>query len=155
MFRIANLLIAGVVCVIASMALLADTNSGARSAADSTPGDSTIGAGDAKTTDIVAPMMFELHVRRPEGQPRIELAGVDPQGRQANVACSTCHSVRKRNLENKTALLDEFHQGLTMVHGNLACYACHHPDNPDALRLVDGSVLAFTDVLTIVFAMPQ
>jgi hypothetical protein len=150
MSRIANLLFAGIVCVIASMVVVAATNTGATKVADTHLGDLTTSVGDSKPTDVGNPALFDIHVRQPEGPPRIELAGQDPQGRMASVACSTCHSVRKPNLDNKTAsALDEFHQGMTMVHGNLACYACHHPDHPDALRLADGSVLAFTDVLTL------
>ncbi|QDU89798.1 Doubled CXXCH motif (Paired_CXXCH_1) [Pirellulimonas nuda] len=93
---------------------------------------------------------YQVNIRRPSGPPLIELAGADPQGRAASVACSTCHSVRKPNLENKTAAsLDEFHQGLTVNHGALACYACHSPDNADTLRLADGTTVEYVDVMTL------
>jgi 5-methylcytosine-specific restriction endonuclease McrA len=89
-------------------------------------------------------------IRKPSGPPRIELAGTDPQGRTGSVACSTCHSVRQANLENKTAAtLDEFHQGMTFNHGNITCYACHNPSESDALRLADGSSVAYENVMAL------
>ena len=93
---------------------------------------------------------YTVHVRQPPGPPRIELAGTDPQGRVASVACSTCHRTRQPNLENNSAAaLDEFHQGMTFQHGSLACYACHSPDDADALRLADGSALGYGEVLQL------
>lgn len=93
---------------------------------------------------------FPVHVRQPAGAPRIELAGVDPHGRKASVACSTCHGVRPANFENvSAATLDEFHQGMTFQHGQIACYSCHHPDNADALRLADGTTVAYENVMTL------
>jgi hypothetical protein len=93
---------------------------------------------------------YPVIVRRPEGPPLVDLAGVDPQGRSGKVACSTCHSVRKPDLTNRTTeTLDEFHQGLQVNHGKLACYACHNPDQSDALRLADGSPVAYRDVMTM------
>lgn len=89
-------------------------------------------------------------IRRPSGPPLIELTGTDPQGRSGKVACSTCHSARPANLANRTPeSLDEFHQGLKVDHGKLACYACHNPDQSDALRLADGSSLQYGDVMTL------
>ncbi len=89
-------------------------------------------------------------IRKPSGPPRIELAGMDPQGRIGSVACSTCHAVRKPNLENvSAATLDEFHQGMTFHHGKITCYACHNPDDSDALRLADGKSVAYENVLTL------
>ncbi|MDG2223620.1 MAG: cytochrome c3 family protein [Rubripirellula sp.] len=93
---------------------------------------------------------FAVVVHRPAGPPRVALAGVDPQGRRGEVACSTCHSVRKANLENKTTdTLNEFHEGLVVNHGKLACYACHNPDDSDSLRLADGTNVAYQDVMTL------
>ncbi len=93
---------------------------------------------------------FGVTIRRPPGPPRIELAGTDLQGRSGSVACSTCHAVRKPNLENVSAeTLDEFHQGMTFDHGKIACYACHNPANSDSLRLADGRAVQYQDVMTL------
>ncbi|MFO0915234.1 MAG: hypothetical protein U0795_19890 [Pirellulales bacterium] len=89
-------------------------------------------------------------VRKPTGAPRIELSLHDPQGRVGSVACSTCHSTRRPNLENRSApTLDEFHQGMTFGHGGIGCYACHHPDDMDSLRLADGTILEYQSVMTL------
>ncbi len=93
---------------------------------------------------------FSVHVRQPDGPPRIALAGLDPQGRSGSVACSTCHSVRQANFENVSAdTLDEFHQGMKFNHGKIACYACHHPDGCDTLRLADGKSVQYESVMTL------
>ncbi|KAA1258448.1 Doubled CXXCH motif protein [Rubripirellula obstinata] len=158
--RIANLIFAGILCVIASMIVAAVLQSGFRA-------DSHTGRADASqfiqegietqrnlrlaaegTESQETP--FPVIVRKPIGPPRIELAGTDPQGRTGSVACSTCHSVRKPNLENKTvATLDEFHQGMEFSHGKVACYACHNPKDSDSLRLADGTSVAYQDVMTM------
>lgn len=93
---------------------------------------------------------FPVIIRKPSGAPVIKLAGVDPQGRSGSVACSTCHAVRKPNLENvSSATLDEFHQGLPFQHGNLACYACHNPQDSASLRLADGSAVLYENVIAL------
>lgn len=89
-------------------------------------------------------------VRQPAGPPRIALADTDPQGRPAEVACSTCHSVRKPNFSNVSAsTLDEFHQGMTFQHGTITCYACHNSDGSDTLRIADGRSVAYQEVLQL------
>lgn len=144
--RIASLFFAVLLCLFASMALAALWQSGKRA---NTP---TNRATEAQVSQASA-HSNEAHpviIRKPSGPPRIELAGHDPQGRTASVACSTCHSVRQANLENKTAAtLDEFHQGMTFNHGNITCYACHNPNQSDALRLADGSSVAYENVMTL------
>ena len=144
--RIASLFFAVLLCLFASVALAALWQSGMRA---NTP---TSSAAEAQVSQASV-HSNEAHpdiIRKPSGPPRIELAGHDPQGRTASVACSTCHSVRQANLENKTvATLDEFHQGMTFNHGNITCYACHNPNESDALRLADGSSVAYENVMTL------
>lgn len=94
--------------------------------------------------------LFTVQIRRPTGPPLVELAADDPLGRVGKVACSTCHSVRKPNFENRdTTSLDEFHQGLEVSHGKLACYACHNPDDADSLRSADGTKISYPDVMEL------
>jgi hypothetical protein len=93
---------------------------------------------------------YPVIIRKPSGPPRVQLAGADPLGRSAIVACSTCHAGRKPNLKNVSAsTLDEFHQGMTFHHGNIACYACHNPEDADSLRLADGTRIEYETVMTL------
>ncbi len=93
---------------------------------------------------------FATTIRRPSGPPTIELQQADPQGRRGSVACSTCHSVREPNYSTRVpADLDQFHQQMPMDHGKLACYACHHPGDADALRLADSTRVEYADVMTL------
>jgi len=96
------------------------------------------------------PTIHPVRINRPEGPPTIEVAGVGMFGEGASIACSTCHSVREPNPTNRTpADLDEFHQGMAYAHGDLACFACHNPDDYDALRLADGSTVPYREVMTL------
>ena len=105
---------------------------------------------DAGLSGSAIPTQHSVHIRRPSGPPQVNLAGSDPHGRAASVACSTCHSVRQPNLQNTTPQsLVEFHQGLQVSHGQLACYACHNPNNVDTLRLADGSPVEYADVMNL------
>ena len=38
---------------------------------------------------------------------------------------------------------------MTFDHGSIACYACHNPHDSDALRLADGSSVAYENVITL------
>jgi hypothetical protein len=99
---------------------------------------------------VERPDEFRVTIRRPSGPPLIELKQPDSMGRVGLVACSTCHSIRPPNLENRTPTdLKQFHQGMPMKHGALACYSCHNPDNSDTLRLADGSVVEYADVMNM------
>jgi len=102
-------------------------------------------------SDIPTPRRrFATTIRRPDGPPVIELQTPDPQGRVGSVACSTCHSVRDPNFANRTpGDLDEFHQNMKLAHGTITCYACHHPDDMDSLRLADGTSVEYRDVMTL------
>jgi Doubled CXXCH motif (Paired_CXXCH_1) len=144
--RIANLFFAVLLCLFASMALAALWQSGTRAnMRASCATDAQVSQASARSNEN-----HPVIIRKPAGPPRIELAGYDPQGRIASVACSTCHSVRQANLENKTAAtVDEFHQGMSFNHGNITCYACHNPNESDALRLADGSSITYENVMTL------
>ncbi|QDV42070.1 Doubled CXXCH motif [Stieleria neptunia] len=161
MTRIASLLSAGVVCTAVLMVVVcwdgapprdkshSERDVAAQSISSAPSGGPAHASAEAQRT-VGETAHHAVVVRQPEGPPLIELAETDPQGRTGKVACSTCHSVRKPNLANRTsASLDEFHQGLTFNHGTLACYACHNPDQSDALRLADGSLVEYRDVMTL------
>ena len=99
---------------------------------------------------VERPHQFPVTIRRPSGPPLIELQQPDHLGRVGRVTCSTCHTTRAPNLENrKPSDLKQFHQDMPMAHGELTCYACHNPNDSDTLRLADGSVVAYTDVMNM------
>lgn len=177
MARFANLLFMGVVCLAVSMVSVSMTTMAQRDTprassaevaqamaqsrtakhTDNDAGKHTDNDAAAKHTVNAAPLpasavsaQHSVHIRRPSGPPQVSLSGSDPQGRAARLACSTCHSVRQPNLQNTTSqTLDEFHQGLQVSHGQLACYACHNPSNVDTLRLADGSPVEYADVMDL------
>jgi hypothetical protein len=107
----------------------------------------------AQIQTIVTDQRVNSHsiiINAPSGPPRIELQTVDPQSRPASVACSTCHSVRQPKLDRKSSVdLKEFHQGMQFSHGQLGCYACHDPGNADSLRLADGQVVEYRDLMAL------
>ncbi|QDT05406.1 Doubled CXXCH motif (Paired_CXXCH_1) [Rubripirellula lacrimiformis] len=165
--RIANLLFAGVACLAVAMFFVAfnqmamqDTAYTHHANLDDPAADDSRHVADQKTSHAdesessgdleVSAVKFPVTIRKPSGPPRIELAGMDPQGRSATVACSTCHANRKPNIENvSAATLDEFHRGMTFKHGTITCYACHNPDGSDSLRMADGTSLEYQDVMTL------
>ena len=99
---------------------------------------------------VEQPERFPVTIRRPSGPPLIELQQPDSQGRVGQATCSTCHSIRAPNLENRTPSdLKQFHQDMPMTHGELACYACHNPNDSDTLRLADGSAVEYADVMNL------
>jgi hypothetical protein len=99
---------------------------------------------------VQQPDRFLVTIRRPRGAPLIELSPPDSLGRAGRVACSTCHGIREPNPENRRPSdLKQFHQEMPMAHGELACYACHNPADIDTLRLADGSVVEYPDVMNL------
>lgn len=93
---------------------------------------------------------YKVTIRQPAGPPRVDLGILDSTGKPATAACSTCHTTRPTNYENrKPADLDEFHQNIGFSHGTVSCLSCHNPDDYDTLRLADGKKVEYTDVMTL------
>ncbi len=93
---------------------------------------------------------YSVTIRKPAGPPRVITALKDIHGNSVTVACSTCHTTRPQNHQNKTVKsLDEFHGGMTFSHGTVSCLSCHNPADYDSLQLADGSRVEFTDVMTL------
>jgi len=96
------------------------------------------------------PERHPVVINRPEGPPRLSLDMTGLLGRSMGINCSTCHTIRESNPDNRsTEQLDEFHQGLAYVHGDLTCLSCHNPQNYDTLRLADGRSLNYRDVMNL------
>jgi nitrate reductase cytochrome c-type subunit len=99
---------------------------------------------------------FSVTIRQPSGPPRVATTLKDVHGGSVTVACSTCHTTRPPNHQNKTVqTLDEFHSGMAFSHGTVSCLSCHNPDDYDSLQLADGSRVDFTDVMTLCGQCPQ
>lgn len=93
---------------------------------------------------------FSVTIRKPSGPPRVVTTLRDIHGDSVTVACSTCHTTRPPNHQNKAVnSLDEFHRGMAFSHGTVSCLSCHNPSDYDSLQLADGSRVDFTDVMTL------
>jgi len=101
---------------------------------------------------VVAPRgpLHPVHIRQPDGPPRVVTDQLDTQGRPVTVACSTCHATKQPDVTTAlTSDLDQFHQGLTMNHGGLTCVSCHNPRDYDTLRRADGRSVSYPDVMQL------
>jgi len=93
---------------------------------------------------------FSVEIRKPAGPPRVVTDLSDVDGNEVTAACSTCHTTRKPNRQNRMARdLDEFHGGTAFSHGTVSCLSCHNERDYDALRLADGSRVEFSEVMTL------
>jgi formate-dependent nitrite reductase cytochrome c552 subunit len=94
----------------------------------------------------------EVDIHVPAKLSSIETEELDSMGRPVRVACATCHSLRETAVVPASpAELDEFHQGLTFSHGELACASCHaaEPRRAPQLRLADGRQLPTTEAMQL------
>jgi len=139
-------LAASVLAVCAGAAAVRERNLVATAPAEDTKPAAAATSSTAKATAA----KYAVTIRKPAGPPRVSLGAVDATGQPATAACSTCHTTRPANLENRSqADLDEFHQTLGFAHGSVTCFSCHNPDDYDTLRLADGRSLPYTDVMTL------
>jgi hypothetical protein len=91
-----------------------------------------------------------VHIRMPIDTPRVFTGETNLQGTRVTVACSTCHATTKPNPATHTGdELDEFHQGLQFMHGDVSCLSCHNAGNYDELRLANGIGLQFKNVMQL------
>ena len=121
--------------------LIAVVGLGAFGAIQSRGGDS----GDVESGMLATPR-HETVTRRPV-PPAGASAGLDVRGQPVAIACMVCHSTRSPNRANATGEdLDEFHQGLQIVHGGLTCLSCHNADDYGSLHLSGGARVEFTNV---------
>ena len=106
---------------------------------------------DSHTTVQIVTGQYPVEIRQPpipRGVPTNALA-LDAQ--PVSLQCYSCHSVRPANSKaSRSTDMDEFHQGLHMSHGQLACVSCHNPtDGYSTLRLADGRSVAFTESMSL------
>lgn len=107
----------------------------------------------ARPVVVAASTNAPLHpvvIKRPAGTPKVATGLTNFHGQPVMAACSSCHATTKPNIDTRaTADLDQFHQGLKYVHGNLTCLSCHNAKNYDTLRMADSRPVEFTDVMTL------
>lgn len=104
----------------------------------------------SKVTSKATAGKHEVIIRRPAGPPRVDLGLRDAAGQPVTAACSTCHTTRPANHENRSLSdLDEFHQTLNFAHGKISCLSCHNPNDYDTLHLADGKTVEYSDVMTL------
>lgn len=80
----------------------------------------------------------------------IETDVLGPNGEPTRVRCATCHAmVDTGKPPREAADLTEFHRGLSVEHGDLACASCHEPNEPLKLRLANGDTIPVTDAIRL------
>lgn len=72
-------------------------------------------------------------------------------GRSVRLRCESCHG-----LEDLGDALPETaddaggpHVGLDVAHGDLACAACHAPDEPERIRMADGRIFPMREAMRL------
>ncbi|WP_432800373.1 hypothetical protein [Poriferisphaera sp. WC338] len=120
------------------------------------PGYAAIKKAVSPTSPVVdnskadAPPKHPVTIRKPAGPPTVATDQLDYHGRPVTANCTTCHATREPNTTlNDPALLKDFHQGLTLNHGNLSCMSCHNPNDYDTLKKADGQAISHTNVMQL------
>jgi len=106
----------------------------------------TVAAATIRTNSPLHPVV----IKRIAGPPRVATGLTNFHGQPVMASCSTCHATTKPNIDTRsTADLDQFHQGLKYVHGNLTCLSCHNASDYDTLRMADSRPVEFAEVMTL------
>ncbi len=101
-------------------------------------------------TTAKPPTQHPVTIVAPSVSPGIPTGEVDRLGNPVLANCTTCHTKREPNRATRDgAQLTEFHQGLTMGHGQLQCVACHNPDDYTQFRLAGGETLEFSESMQL------
>ena len=88
----------------------------------------------------------QVHLHPTPEMPTVRTELENFTGATVELSCANCHSTKTPNKALKdSAALKDFHQGLTVAHGNLSCASCHNTDDYDSLHLADGTSLPFAD----------
>jgi hypothetical protein len=89
-------------------------------------------------------------VLHPAGFGRVEGAQRDIHGEAGQIPCGSCHALHNREpIAQTTEELDLFHKNLVLEHGDLRCGSCHAPQDKDQLRLADGALIGFEEVVSL------
>ena len=94
--------------------------------------------------------MHEVAIVGQPETPTVLTDALTHDGRPAEAACSTCHTTRSSEINNRGSEdLDAFHQDLVVAHGELSCLSCHNDDNYDTLKLADGRSVPFAQTMQL------
>ncbi|MBT3218562.1 MAG: hypothetical protein HN348_05675 [Proteobacteria bacterium] len=67
----------------------------------------------------------------------------DVRGTPVGVSCATCHGVKPADGPA------DFHGAISINHGDLACTACHDPNDTTLLHLADTTTVEFGDTMAL------
>ncbi len=96
-----------------------------------------------------APVGVET-IHQPAKLTSVESDERDARGQPLRVPCVSCHSLRESQpMPASTETLKEFHRGLQLRHGELACTSCHRAEQPQELHLATGEPLPMVDVVRL------
>lgn len=95
------------------------------------------------------PPSHSVTILSPSNAGGVVITGPGPNAKKLRVACDTCHSLRSPRVPHSTEQLDQFHKGLRVRHGELACTSCHDATRPQSLRLASGERVAGRDVVRL------
>lgn len=89
-------------------------------------------------------------VRIPEKLSSVEAQDATDGAQKMRVTCVVCHSLREdQPLPIDESALNEFHVGLSFVHGDLACASCHTPGIQDTLHLATGQEIPMLQAIRL------
>lgn len=100
----------------------------------------------AEVAPYIPAKTHEVHLHPNAETPAVSTDLKNFKGQPVELSCANCHSTKtpNRELVDGTDLKD-FHQGLTVVHGERSCLSCHDSENYDNLHLADGTSIPFSD----------
>lgn len=96
------------------------------------------------------PGLHPTVVQNPPSLGTVDTGLRDAAGASVGIACATCHEPDHPGaLARKGEVPADFHRGVGVKHGSLACESCHAPEDRTRLRLADGRTLPMRDVLQL------
>lgn len=114
------------------------------------------GQPSSQATDAAAAPTGVVRIHDSPKLTSIEVPGrTDSRGAPLRIACVTCHSVRDAGaatpFPSQAADLREFHVGLVVQHGTLACTACHvdRAGGEPLLHLADGASIPTSEAMRL------
>lgn len=118
--------------------------------------DSACGAPDdtiVRNVAVASPGTTELYpetIFLPPGIGTYATGKILADGTAETIPCMTCHATIP-TAKTQTNPMDpkQFHQDISLVHGNLECLSCHDRENRNALRLASGSLLEFRETVQL------
>lgn len=101
--------------------------------------------------ELSRPATHPVMIRQPATLTSIATGATDQLGRPTSIACATCHGNREteHELPPDAASIGGPHAELELVHGELTCGSCHHPEQYDQLRLADGTAMPLGDAMRL------